>query len=105
MEEIHESDGGKIIQIIKLKTALSEEEVLKIAKEREEQFQAIPGLLQKYYVRMGTPGEFGGIYIWDSTESLKAYRESDLAASIPSAYQLIEPPNIEILDVLFQLRE
>lgn len=95
---------GKIIQIIKLKTALKEEEVLKIAKERSPQFKAIPGLVQKYYVRAAPPHHFAGVYIWDSMESLKSYRESDLAASIPEAYKLLEAPDIEILNVMFQLR-
>ena len=94
-----------IIQIIKLKSDLLEEELLRRAKEREPQFRAIPGLLQKYYVKTGQPGQYGGIYVWDSQESLKSYRESDLAASIPEAYEIIEAPNVEILDVLFQLRE
>lgn len=94
-----------IVQIIKLKTALSEEEVIKVAKEREPQFQAIPGLIQKYYVKMNESGQFGGIYIWDSWESLKSYRESELAAGIQEAYQVLEAPDIEVLDVLFQLRD
>ena len=94
-----------IVQIIRLKTDLSEEELLSKAREREPRFKAIPGLLQKYYVKIGEPGQYGGIYIWDSPESMKSYRESELAASIPEAYQIIEPPNIEIMDVLFQLRE
>jgi len=94
-----------IIQIIKLKSQLSEEELLKIAKEREPKFKAIPGLLQKYYVKLGQPGQYGGIYVWDSKESLKSYRDSDLAKSIPQAYKLIETPDIEIMDLLFQLRD
>ena len=94
-----------IIQIIKLKTNLAEEELLRRAREREPQFKAIPGLLQKYYVKIGESGQYGGIYVWDSPESLKSYRESNLAASIPEAYDIIEAPNIEILDVLFQLRK
>ena len=94
-----------LIQIVKLKSALKEEELIKKAKEREPQFKAIPGLLQKYYVKMGQSGRFGGIYVWDSLESLKSFQQSDLAASIPKAYQVIEAPDIEILDVLFQLRE
>jgi len=94
-----------IIQIIKLKSKLSEEELLKTAKERAPRFKAIPGLLQKYYVKLGQPNQFGGIYVWDSKESLQSYRESELAASIPRAYKLIEAPNIEIIDVLFQLRD
>ena len=94
-----------IIQIIKFTSQLPEKEILRIAKEREPQFKAIPGLIQKYYIKLGESGQFGGIYLWDSPESLKSYRESDLAASIPEAYEIIEAPNIEILDVLFQLRK
>ena len=66
---------------------------------------ALPGLLQKYYVKMDTPGQYGGIYVWDSRESLLAFRQSDLAASIPEAYEVVEAPDIEILDILFKLRE
>ena len=94
-----------IIQIIKLKSNLQEEELLKRAKERGPQFKAIPGLLQKYYVKIRQSGQYGGIYVWDSPESLNSYRESNLAASIPEAYEIIESPSIEILDVLFQLRD
>ena len=82
-----------IIQVLKLKSNLPEEELLRRAKEREPQFKAIPGLLQKYYVKIGESGQYGGVYIWDSPESLKAYRESDLAKSIPMAYEIKEAPN------------
>ncbi len=94
-----------ILQIIKLKSNLPEEELLAKAKEREPQFNAIPGLLQKYYVKTDQVGQYGGIYVWDSQESLKSYRESDLAKSIPEAYEIVEAPNIEIMDILFQLRK
>lgn len=94
-----------IIQVIKLKSNLPEEELLHRAKEREPQFKALQGLLQKYYVKLNEQGQYGGIYIWDSKESLNAYRLSELAASIPGAYEITEAPNIEIMDILFQLRE
>ena len=94
-----------IIQIVRLNSELSEEDLLKKAREREPQFKAIPGLLQKYYVKMDQPGQYGGIYVWDSKESLQFFRESELAAGIPQAYKVIEAPDIEIMDVLFQLRE
>ncbi|GAB5472684.1 MAG: hypothetical protein Mars2KO_07830 [Maribacter sp.] len=93
-----------ILQVIKLKSDLSEEELLKRAKEREPQFQAIPGLLQKYYVKTDQSGQYGGVYVWDSPEALQVYRESDLAKSIPEAYDITEVPTIEIMDILFQLR-
>jgi len=94
-----------ILQIIRLKTKLSEDELIKRAKGREPQFKAIPGLVQKYYVKMGDAGRYGGVYVWDSNESLQTFRESALAKGIPEAYELLEAPDIEILDVLFQLRD
>ena len=93
-----------ILQFITLKSKLSEEVLLQKAREREPQFKAIPGLLQKYYVKTSQPGQYGGMYVWDSAESLKTFRESDLAKSIPEAYEISEAPNIEIMEVLFQLR-
>jgi heme-degrading monooxygenase HmoA len=94
-----------ILQIVRLKTTLSEEELLRIARERAPQFRALPGLLQKYYVRREGEGAFAGVYLWDSMESLAAFRESELAKSIAEAYQVTEPPVIEIGDVLFPLRD
>jgi len=97
-------DKTVIIQIVSLKTALSEDELVAIAHERAPQFRALPGLVQKYYVRRGAEGEFAGVYIWDSMESLEAFRASDLAKSIATAYQVVEPPVIEVGEVLFPLR-
>jgi heme-degrading monooxygenase HmoA len=94
-----------ILQIIKLKSNLPQELLLERAKERAPQFEAIPGLIQKYYVKTAQPGQFAGIYVWDSVESIQSFRESDLAKSIPQAYDITEAPNIEVMDVLFQLRK
>lgn len=94
-----------ILQYVKLRTTLSEEELLGIAHERAPEFRAIDGLVQKYYVRREAPGEFGGVYIWDSVESLEAFRESSLARTIAEAYQVTEPPEVEIAEILFPLRE
>lgn len=93
-----------VIQYVNFKTQLSHEELLRIAKEREPEFKKIPGLVQKYYVQLDEPGKYGGVYVWDSRESLQTFRQSDLAASIPKAYKVIEGPNIELLEVLFPLR-
>ena len=93
-----------ILQVIKLKTNLPEEELLNRARARESKFKAIPGLLQKYYVKTDQPGQYGGIYVWDSSESLQAFRASDLAKSIPEAYEITEAPDVEIMNILFQLR-
>lgn len=94
-----------IIQIVKFESELSEEGVVAVARERIDQFRALPGLIQKYYVKLAEPNQYGGVYLWDSMESLSAYRESDLAASIPAAYNVKGTPSVEILDSLFPLRE
>jgi heme-degrading monooxygenase HmoA len=93
-----------IMQIVNLKSPLSEEELLSKAHERAPQFRAIPGLLQKYYLNRPGEGEYAGVYIWDSRESLAAFRESELAKSIPAAYQVTEPPVIEVSEIMFPLR-
>ena len=94
-----------IIQFIKFESALTEEEVLTTAKERADQFRLIPGLVQKYYVKREGPGEYGGVYIWDSLESLEKFKKSELAATIPKAYKVVETPSVEIIDIMFELRE
>ena len=94
-----------IMQIIRFRSTLSLDEVQEIAQKRRDEFLSVPGLVQKYYFRSEEPGLYGGVYIWDSKESATAYRNSDLAASIPQAYKLLGPPDIEVLDVAFTLRE
>ena len=94
-----------IIQTVNLKTDLPEDQLLAIANERVPQFRAVAGLVQKYYVRGQQAGEYQGVYLWESMEALLAFRESDLAKSIPAAYQVTEPPIIEVGEVLFPLRD
>lgn len=96
---------GMYVQVIKLKSTLSEEELLKKAKERKPQFEATAGLVQKYYVKRNNPGEYAGIYIWESQEAMAAYKTSELAAGIPAAYEISEPPSIEIMELMFKLRD
>jgi heme-degrading monooxygenase HmoA len=94
-----------IIQIVKFETELSFEDVLNVAHERAPEFRKFSGLLQKYYVRTNVPNQYGGVYIWESLDSMKEYRESDLAASIPQAYKVLGPPEIEVYEVAFSLRD
>ena len=41
----------------------------------------------------------------DSKEWAQAFRDSELAKGIPKAYEILEAPNIEMMDILFQLRD
>ncbi len=94
-----------IVQFVQFETALSEDQVMAIAKDRAPEFRAVPGLVQKYYLKLDKPNHYGGFYIWESREALMAFRQSDLAKSIPSAYQIIGAPDIDIHEMKFPLRE
>jgi heme-degrading monooxygenase HmoA len=93
-----------IIQTVKFKSDLSDVEVRRIMENRAPQFRALPGLLQKFYVREADSGEYSGIYIWDGEESLRSFRSSELARSIPAAYRVVGQPRVETFEVLFPLR-
>ena len=86
-----------------LKSELPRQEFERRYKERLPQFRNVIGLIQKYYAYDDSTGEWAGIYLWDSDESLARYLESDLRKSIAAAYELTEPPRLErfpIVDVL-----
>ncbi len=52
-----------IMQFVRFRSGLSEDDVLKLMDARAPQYRELPGLLQKYYVRDKRNGGFGGIYI------------------------------------------
>jgi len=91
--------------IVKFHTALDDAQVRRFLDERLAQFRAVPGLIQKYYARETATGEYVGVYLFDSEESLLRYRSSDLARSIPAVYQVVGSPRIEMFELLFKLRE
>jgi hypothetical protein len=93
-----------IIQTVKFKSGLSDDEVKRVMHERAPEFRAQTGLVQKYYGYEKATGEFTGIYLWDSEESIRAFRETELAKTIPVAYKAESTPRIELFEVLFPLR-
>lgn len=93
-----------IIAKVKFETDLTEKEVLQVAEERLPLFREIPGLVQKYYVKGAQPGEWTGVYVWESVESMMTFRETDLAKSIPAAYQVKGLPQVEVSNVVMTLR-
>lgn len=93
-----------IAQFVQFETSLSEAEVTAIARARAPQFRALPDLVQKFYLRLGMPNHCGGLYIWKSREAMQAFRDSELARSIPEAYRIVGAPIVDIHKVLFPLR-
>ena len=92
-----------IIHSVRFKSNLSEADALKILGERAPEFRAVPGLVQKFYGSAGD-GTYTGIYIFDSLESLANFRESELAKTIPSAYEA-EELRVERWEMLGALHE
>ena len=95
----------ELILLVKFKSALSLEEVMKVVHERADDFRALEGLQQKYYFEDPATGEYGGLYLWSSAEAFDEYRQSTLRASIAQAYQVVGEPRVEVFKVLMPLRE
>ncbi len=93
-----------IVQFVKFKSDLSDDEVRRTIEERLPQYRALPGLLQKYYVRESETGEYAGIYFWDSEESMREFQQSELARSIPSAYKAVGQSRVETFETVLTLR-
>ena len=93
-----------IVQFVKFKSDLSDDEVRRTIEERLPQYQALPGLLQKYYVRESETGEYAGIYFWDSEESMREFQQSELARSILSAYKAVGQSRVETFETVLTLR-
>ena len=91
--------------LVKFHTKLDDVQVRRLLDERLPQFRAVPGLIQKYYARESATGDYVGIYLFDTEESLLRYRSSELARSIPAVYEVVGSPRAEVLELLFKLRE
>jgi hypothetical protein len=93
-----------VIHFVRIKTPLAQEEVRRIMEERAPRFREVPGLLQKYYGYEPSSGAFCGCYIFDSEEARQAFAQSELARTIPAAYEA-EEVCVEAYEVLFPLYE
>ena len=91
------------ILYVRIKSNLDPKELDRRINERKPRFLEVPGLVQKIYGRDETTGEVCGIYFFENEEALAAYRESELAKTIPTAYEAIDVRR-EVYDVLFPLR-
>ena len=91
------------ILFVRAKSSLDENELELRLLERKPRFLEVPGLLQKIYGRDIATGAVCGIYFFESKEALAAFRETELAKTIPSAYEVVEF-RAEIYDLLYLLR-
>ena len=91
-----------VIHIVRFRSALSDERITELFRVRAPEYLAIPGLLQKYYLRFQS-GEYGGVYVWDSAASMERFMAGELARSICDVYRVEESVR-DIADVVHALR-
>ena len=90
------------ILFVRIKSELDPQEFDRRLLERRPRFQEVPGLVQKIYGRDDTTADVCGIYFFESKEALAAFRETELARTIPTAYEAVDVRR-EIYDVLYPL--
>lgn len=90
------------ILFVRVKSSLDPEELDRRIVERRPRFLEVPGLVQKFYGRDESTGDVCGIYFFEDQSALAAFRETELAKTIPTAYEA-EEVRPEIYDVLFPL--
>jgi hypothetical protein len=91
------------ILFVRVKSTLDEKELERRLLERKPKFLDIPGLAQKIYGKDETTGEMCGIYFFESKEALAKFGKSELAKTIPVAYEAVEIRR-EVYDVFYPLR-
>ena len=91
------------ILFVRARSDLDAAELDRRLLERKPKFLDVPGLLQKVYGRDPGTGAICGIYFFESTQARDAFRESELARTIGSAYEVVEF-RAETFDLLYPLR-
>jgi hypothetical protein len=88
-----------VVSIVRFKSGLPDDDVQALFEERADEYRRVPGLVEKIYLRFRETGEFGAVYVWESDADLKAFRETELARTIPVAYQIEGETRVELADV------
>lgn len=88
---------------VRIKSDLDPKELERRVEERKPRFLEVPGLIQKIYGRDEATGDVCGIYFFESKEALAAFRETELAKSIPDAYEATDIRR-EVYEVLYPLK-
>lgn len=91
-----------VMLFVRIKSGLDAAEFDRRLLERRPRFRDVPGLVQKIYGRDTTTGDVCGIYFFDSGEALTAFRESELARTIPAAYDAVDVRR-EAYELLYSL--
>ena len=88
---------------VRIKSDLDPEELMRRVNERKPSFLEVPGLIQKIYGRDEATGDVCGIYFYENREALAAFRETELAKTIATAYEATDIRR-EVYEVLYPLK-
>ena len=91
-----------VILFVRVTSQLDLDELDRRMNERRPRFQEVPGLVQKFYARDPATGDTCGIYFFESRAALEEFRATELAQSIPAAYEATDVRR-EVYDVLYPL--
>lgn len=91
-----------VILFVRVRSGLDFEELERRMLERQPRFREVPGLVQKYYGRDAATGDVCGVYFFEDQASLAAFRDTELAQTIPSAYEALDVRR-EVYEVLCPL--
>ena len=94
----------RVVMVVKFRSRLPDAELERRYRERMPEFRELPGLVQRYYVRDASSGEWGGVYLRDSEESVRSHSESELRRSIAAVYEVEGASRVEMLTVRDRLR-
>jgi hypothetical protein len=91
-----------VIHIVRFRSSLSDERITELFHARASEYLAVPGLLEKYYLRFRS-GEYGGVYVWDTAASMERFMAGELARSICDVYR-VEESTRDVAEVVLALR-
>ncbi len=100
------SEPGKTpwrMLFVRIKNELDPKEMDRRLLERRPKFLEVPELAQKIYGRDLATGDVCGIYFFESEAALAKFKDSQLAKTIPSAYEASDVRR-EVYEVLYPLR-
>ncbi|MEN8179865.1 MAG: YdhR family protein [Pseudomonadota bacterium] len=90
------------ILFVRVKSDLAPAELERRLIERKPNFREVPGLVQKMYGKDEISGAYCGIYFFEDQKALAEFRDTELARTIPTAYEATEV-RPEIFEVLYPL--
>ena len=91
------------ILFVRVNSQLDAKELERRLIDRKPRFLEVPGLVQKIYGRDEATGHVCGIYFFENEAALAAFRQTELAQTIATAYEALDV-RPEVYDVLYPLR-